>query len=123
MGVVCSWFATLAHVRNKLGLIVPAQRNAISPETGLVTIQLGANPAFVNVAAPRCAGAALGSSAIAGCNTVADAVDRPGLTAQLTDVVRDVSPLGPFSGDNAFPFHPTHQGHKRLSDQVVAAVR
>lgn len=187
--------------RPKAGQIVPAQRNAIGPETGLVTIQMGANPGFVGTVAPACAGAALGSSG--NCAPMGGAVDKAALSAQLTDVVRDtrfraapgatialvgyldeignanesciytglmspddrrglqaflnsvnsvmadvaaregvtyiappatqgwcgqpgvrdVSPLGPISLDDAFPFHPTRQGHTNLANTVVGALR
>lgn len=196
--------AVIGHYWNdrpKAGQIVPAQRNAIGPDTGLVTIQMGANPGFVGTVAPACARAALGSSG--NCAPMGGTVDKAALSSQLTDVVRDarfraapgatialvgyldeignandscvytgfmsledrrgiqrflnsvnsvmadvaaregvtyvappatqgwcgqpgsrdVSPLGPLSADDAFPFHPTGKGHANLAAKIVAAVR
>ncbi|MEX3505232.1 SGNH/GDSL hydrolase family protein [Corynebacterium sp. LK2510] len=190
------------NARSKAGQIVPAQRDAIGPDTGLVTIQMGANPKFVSHVAPLCSQAVLGSSG--NCAPMGAVVNRGALAEQLTEIVRDArfraapgaaivllgyldplgnpdascfftgfmspedkrglqayigsvnsvmsevaaregvtyvappaeasgwcaqpghrdfSPLGFSSFDNAFPLHPTNQGHIRLANQVVAAVR
>lgn len=75
-------------------VVVPPQREAVTPDTDLVTVQFGGNPHVLRAVAPACVPAALGAPAGL-CEAAVTGVDTAATEAQLRAIVADVKMRAP----------------------------
>lgn len=75
-------------------VVVPPQREAVTPDTDLVTLQYGGNPHVVWPVAPACVPAALGAPA-GPCEAAVAGVDTAAMQNQLQGIIVDVKARAP----------------------------